>query len=348
MEKSKNLQQALDNLNKKFGKNTVLPLSEMESVNEGLISTGSLLIDQALGGGIGRGRVAEIYGVEGAGKSTLCLHIVSECQKSGGVVAYIDVENALDVEYARDIGVDVENLIFSQPASAEQAMEIVDTLAKSGDVDLIVLDSVAALSTEAELDGEMSDVTVGATARLMSRALRKLTGTLNQNKCALIFVNQLRDKISTGFSMGPSETTTGGRALRYFASQRIELRKTTAIKDKDQVIGNNVKIKVVKNKIGRPMITVELPLLFGKGFDSSSEVLDLAIDFDICKKMGSWYETPKGDRFQGKQNLASYYDNHPEEFAELRGLVIDKLHGDSKTELVQEDYEVDENGVIIE
>ena len=348
MEKSKNLQAALDKLNKEFGKNTVIVLGETEPIKENLLSTGSLLIDDALGGGIGKGRVTEVYGVEGAGKSTLCLHIVAECQKEGGVVAYIDTENALDTEYAKDLGVDVDAMIFSQPASAEQAMEICDTLAKSGEVDLIVLDSVAALSTEAELNGEMSDMTIGATARLMSKALRKLTGTLNQNKCAIIFINQLRDKISTGFSMGPSETTTGGRALKYFASQRIELRKTTAIKDKDQVIGNNVKVKIVKNKIGRPMRTVELPLIFGKGFDASSEVLDLAIEYGICDKAGAWYSNHKGERFQGKQNLAIYYDLHPEDAAELREMVIAKMRGGEENTLVQEDYEVDENGVIID
>ena len=348
MEKSKNLQQALDKLNKEFGKNTIIVLGEVEPVKENLISTGSLLIDQALGGGIGRGRVAEIYGVEGAGKSTLCLHIAAECQKTGGIVAYIDVENALDPVYANDIGVNVDDMIFSQPASAEQAMEICDTLAKSGEVDLIIVDSVAALSTEAELNGEMSDMTIGATARLMSKALRKLTGTLNQNKCAIIFINQLRDKISTGFSMGPSETTTGGRALKYFASQRIELRKTTAIKDKDQVIGNNVKIKVTKNKIGRPMQQVEIPLIFGKGFDSATEVVDLALDYEICKRSGSWFETHKGDRFQGKQSLLTYYDEHPEESVELRELVVKKLRGGEENTLVQEDYEVDDNGVILE
>ena len=348
MEKSKNLQATLDKLNKEFGKNTVIVLGESEPIKENLLSTGSLLIDGALGGGIGYGRVTEVYGVEGAGKSTLCLHIAAECQKAGGVVAYIDVENALDPEYAATLGVNVDDMIFSQPNEGEQALEICDALAKSGEVNLIILDSVAALSTRAELDGEMSDATIGGVARLMGKALRKLTGILNQNKCAIIFINQLRSNISTGFSMGPSETTPGGKALKYFASQRIELRKTTAIKDKDQVVGNNVKVKIVKNKIGRPMKVVELPLIFGKGFDASSEVIDLAIDYGICKKMGSWYETHKGERFQGKQNLSMYYETHPEDAAELRDMVIKKMRGGEENTLVQEDYEVDEDGVIVE
>lgn len=348
MEKSKNLQAAFDKLNKQFGKNSVTVLGEMEPIKENLLSSGSLLIDQALGGGIGYGRVTELYGVESSGKSTLCLHFAAQCQKDGGIVAYIDTEQALDVDYAHKLGVNTDDLIFAQPQSAEEALEIVDQLAQTGEVNLIILDSVAALAPQAELNGEMSDVTIGLVARLMSKALRKITATLNQNKCAVIFINQLRDKVSTGFSMGPSETTSGGRALKYFSSQRIELRKTTAIKEKDVVIGNNVKVKITKNKIAPPMKVVELPLIFGKGFDASSEVLDLAIEYDICKKMGSWYETPDGERFQGKSNLSAYYDSHPDKAAELREMVVKRLRGGEETNLVKEDYEVDENGVIID
>lgn len=347
MEKSKNLQAAFDKINKEFGKNSIMVLGETPPIKENLISTGSLLIDQALGGGIGCGRITEVYGVESSGKSTLCLHIAAECQKTGGIVAYIDVENALDVEYATKLGVNVNDLIFAQPTSAEQALDIIEDLAETGEVNLIILDSVAALCPEAELDGDMGDQTIGLLARLMSKACRKITGKLNQKNCAVIFINQIREKVSTGFSMGPSETTSGGRALKFFASQRIELRKTTAIKERDQVIGNNVKVKIVKNKISAPMKVVEVPLIFGKGFDSSNEVLDLAIEYELCKKMGSWYETHKGDRFQGKQNLALYYEQHPDEAEELRELVIQKMKG-TTSELVQEGYEVDENGVIID
>ena len=347
MEKSKNLQAAFDKLNKMFGQNSVTVLGEMEPIKEHLLSSGSLLIDQALGGGIGYGRITELYGVESSGKSTLCLHFAAQCQKEGGVVAYIDTEQALDVDYAQKLGVNTDDLIFAQPKSAEEALEIVDQLAQTGEVNLIILDSVAALAPQAELNGEMSDQTIGLLARLMSKALRKITATLNQNKCAIIFINQIREKISTGFSMGPSETTTGGRALKFFASQRIELRKTTAIKDRDEVIGNNVKVKIVKNKIAPPHKVCELPLIFGKGFDASSEVLDLAIDYDLCKKSGGWYTTHTGERVQGKPNLTAYYDSHPDEAAELREMVVAKLKG-TDTSLIQEDYEVDEDGVIIE
>ena len=347
MEKSKNLQAAFDKLNKMFGQNSVTVLGEMEPIKEHLLSSGSLLIDQALGGGIGYGRITELYGVESSGKSTLCLHFAAQCQKEGGVVAYIDTEQALDVDYAQKLGVNTDDLIFAQPKSAEEALEIVDQLAQTGEVNLIILDSVAALAPQAELNGEMSDQTIGLLARLMSKALRKITATLNQNKCAIIFINQIREKISTGFSMGPSETTTGGRALKFFASQRIELRKTTAIKDRDEVIGNNVKVKIVKNKIAPPHNVCELPLIFGKGFDASSEVLDLAIDYDLCKKSGGWYTTHTGERVQGKPNLTAYYDSHPDEAAELREMVVAKLKG-TDTSLIQEDYEVDEDGVIIE
>lgn len=347
MEKSKNLQTAFDKLNKMFGANSVTVLGETEPIKEHLLSSGSLLIDQALGGGIGYGRVTELYGVESSGKSTLCLHFAAQCQKEGGVVAYVDTENALDVDYAHKLGVNTDNLIFAQPSSAEEALEIVDVLAQSGEVNLIILDSVAALAPQAELNGEMSDMTIGLVARLMSKALRKITATLNQNKCAVIFVNQIREKIATGFSMGPSETTSGGRALKFFASQRIELRKTTAIKERDVVVGNNVKVKIVKNKIAPPMKVVELPLMFGKGFDASSEVIDLAIDYDLCKKSGGWYTTHTGERVQGKPNLSAYYDAHPEEAAELREMVVAKLKGND-TNLVQEEYEVDEDGVIID
>lgn len=322
-----NLENALLKINKQYGKGTVLWLGEQEPLNENLLSTGSLLIDKALGGGIAYGRITEIFGAESSGKSTLCLHLVAQCQQNGGTVAYIDTEQALDADYAHKLGVDIDKLIFSQPTSAEEALEVVDILAKSGDVNLIIVDSVAALAPEAELNGEMGDVTMGLVARLMSKACRKLVSTLNEQNCAVIFINQIRDKISTGWSAGPGETTTGGRALKFFSSQRIELRKSIAIKEKDEVIGNNVKIKIVKNKIAPPMKVVEVPLIFGKGFSAGDEVYNLAVEYEIIGKSGAWFTTHDEQRFQGLANVKDYYNQRPELFNQLKEMVINKLKG---------------------
>ncbi len=339
------LDDVLAAINKKYGSGSIMTLGDTRPVATNLLSTGSLMIDKVLGGGIALGRATEIYGVESSGKSTLCLHIAAECQKNGGTVAYIDTENALDTKYAAQLGVDVQKLIFSQPDSAEQALEIVDMLAQSGKVNLIVLDSVAALAPQAELDGEMSDMTIGLVARLLSKSLRKITHTLNEKNCAVIFINQLRDKISTGFSMGPSEGTPGGRALKFFASQRIELRKTTAIKEGADVVGTKVKVKIVKNKISPPMKTCEIPLIFGKGFSGGDEVLDLALEFGLCLQSGAFYTSYDGQRFQGKAKLKAYYEEHPDLFEELKNIVKSKLSG---VELDAE-YTVDPNtGEIIE
>ena len=339
------LDDVLAAINKKYGSGSIMTLGDTRPVATNLLSTGSLMIDKVLGGGIGYGRVTELYGVESSGKSTLCLHIAAECQKNGGTVAYIDTENALDTKYAAQLGVDVQKLIFSQPDSAEQALEIVDMLAQSGKVNLIVLDSVAALAPQAELDGEMSDMTIGLVARLLSKSLRKITHTLNEKNCAVIFINQLRDKISTGFSMGPSEGTPGGRALKFFASQRIELRKTTAIKEGADVVGTKVKVKIVKNKISPPMKTCEIPLIFGKGFSGGDEVLDLALEFGLCLQSGAFYTSYDGQRFQGKAKLKAYYEEHPDLFEELKNIVKSKLSG---VELEAE-YTVDpKTGEIIE
>lgn len=339
------LDDVLAAINKKYGSGSIMTLGDTRPVATNLLSTGSLMIDKLLGGGIAFGRVTELYGVESSGKSTLCLHIAAECQKNGGTVAYIDTENALDTKYAAQLGVDVQKLIFSQPDSAEQALEIVDMLAQSGKVNLIVLDSVAALAPQAELDGEMSDMTIGLVARLLSKSLRKITHTLNEKNCAVIFINQLRDKISTGFSMGPSEGTPGGRALKFFASQRIELRKTTAIKEGADVVGTKVKVKVVKNKISPPMKTCEVPLIFGKGFSGGDEVLDLALEFGLCLQSGAFYTSYDGQRFQGKAKLKAYYEEYPDLFEELKNIVKSKLSG---VELEAE-YTVDpKTGEIIE
>lgn len=320
-----NLENAFKEINRKFGKGTIQVLGDSRPITTNLLSTGSMLIDAALGGGIGKGRITEIYGVESSGKSTLCLQIAAECQHNGGKVAYIDVENALDPIYAEHLGVNVQDLIFSQPSSAEQALDVVDILAGTGEVDLIIVDSVAALAPQVELDGEMSDMTIGVLARLMAKACRKITGTLNQKNCAVIFINQIREKVATGFSMGPSETTTGGRALRFFASQRIELRKAEAIKQSGEQIGNNVKIKIVKNKIAPPMKVVVVPMIYGDGFSAKDEAIDLSIEYDFIKKSGGWYTTHDGVRMQGKEAVKKYYEEHPELLSELTEMVRSKL-----------------------
>ncbi len=335
---AKGLDDALKAINKKFGAGTIMTLGEQPPIVQNLLSSGSLLIDKALGGGIGYGRITEIYAPESSGKTTLALQFAAECQKTGGVVAYVDVENALDVAYARKLGVDTDAMLFTQPSSAEQALDIVDMLAQSSEVNLIIVDSVAALAPQVELDGEMSDQTIGVVARLMSKCMRKVTGTLNEKNCAVIFINQIREKVSTGFSMGPSETTSGGRALKFFASQRIELRKTTAIKQGEQVIGNNVKIKIVKNKINVPMKTANVPLIFGQGFSAKDEVIDLALEYDLIQKSGSWFTSHDEQcRCQGKEGIKAYYEDHPEAAEDLKSKVVAKLNG---VELEPE-YEVD-------
>ena len=341
----KNLKDVLEKLNKTYGKGTVAALGDMEPISQNLISSGSLLIDKILGGGIGKGRITEIYGAESSGKTTLCLQFAAQCQKAGGRVAFIDAENALDTAYAEHLGVNVDEMIFTQPNSGEQALEIADALAKSGEVDLIIIDSVAALVPQAELDGEMGDVTIGLQARMMSKAMRKLTGTLNEHQCAIIFINQIRMKINTGFMMGNPETTTGGNALKFYASQRIELKKTTSIKSGDEVIGVNTKIKCVKNKIARPMLTVEVPMIFGEGFSAKGEAISLAIDYGFIEKSGAWMTTHNGQRMQGLKKVQEYYDSNPELLEELTKMVKDRLMG---TEL-KEEYDVDpETGEIIE
>ena len=337
-----NLEKVITDINKRFGKNSVMVLGDRDPNKVNCISTGSLQLDKILGGGIALGRVTEIYGVEGAGKTSICLQLVAQCQASGGTVAYIDIENAVDLNYAKTLGVDVKHLVFSQPSSAEQALDICDSLVKSGEVKLIIVDSVAALAPQAELDGEMGDATIGLIARLMGKALRKITASVNQANCAVVFINQLRSNIG---SYGNPDTTPGGRALKYAASQRIEMRKTTAIKEGPNVVGNMVKIKVVKNKISPPMQVIELPLIFGEGFNPGEEVLDLSIEFNLCQKSGAWYTSHNGQRFQGKVNLKGYYDDHPELLEELTKMVKDRLAGvESDVE-----YQIDpETGEVLE
>lgn len=344
-ELSKNLKDVLDKLNKTYGKGTVMTLGDTEPITHNLLSSGSLLIDKVLGGGIGYGRISEIYGAESSGKTTLCLQFAAQCQKDGGRVAYIDVENALDVAYAQHLGVNTDEMIFTQPSSGEQALEIADALAKSGEVNLIIIDSVAALTPQAELDGEMGDMNIGLLARLMSKALRKLTGTLNEKNCAIIFINQIRMKINTGFMMGNPETTTGGNALKFYASQRIELRKTTSIKSGDEVIGTHVKVKCVKNKLAVPMKVCEATMIFGDGFSAKGEAIDLAVDYGFIEKSGAWMTTHDGQRFQGLKKVQEYYENNTNALEELTQMVKNKLMGIE----LEPVYEVNpETGEVIE
>lgn len=344
-ELSKNLKDVLDKLNKTYGKGTVMTLGDTEPITHNLLSSGSLLIDKVLGGGIGYGRISEIYGAESSGKTTLCLQFAAQCQKDGGRVAYIDVENALDVAYAQHLGVNTDEMIFTQPSSGEQALEIADALAKSGEVNLIIIDSVAALTPQAELDGEMGDMNIGLLARLMSKALRKLTGTLNEKNCAIIFINQIRMKINTGFMMGNPETTTGGNALKFYASQRIELRKTTSIKSGDEVIGTHVKVKCVKNKLAVPMKVCEATMIFGDGFSAKGEAIDLAVEYGFIEKSGAWMTTHDGQRFQGLKKVQEYYENNTNALEELTQMVKNKLMGIE----LEPVYEVNpETGEVIE
>ena len=323
----KGLSDVLASINKTYGKGTIMMLGDTQSIVHNTLSSGSLLIDKVLGGGIGYGRITEIFGAESSGKTTLCLQFAAQCQKNGGRVAYIDAEQAVDLGYAKHLGVDVDDMVFTQPSSGEQALEIVDTLAKSGYINLIIVDSVANLTPQAEIDGEMGDQNIGLLARLMSRALRKLTATLNEKNCAIIFINQLRDKINTGFMMGNPETTTGGRALKFYASQRIELKKTTSIKSGEEVVGTHVKIKCVKNKLSVPMKVCEATMIFGEGFSAKGEAIDLGVDYGLIQKSGGWYTTHDGQRVQGLKAVTAYYDENPKALEELTTMVKDKLSG---------------------
>ena len=344
-ELSKNLKDVLEKLNKTYGKGTIMTLGDTEPIAHNMLSSGSLLIDKILGGGIGYGRITEIYGAESSGKTTLSLQFAAQCQKEGGRVAYIDVENALDVNYAKHLGVNTNEMIFTQPSSGEQALEIADALIKSGEVNLIVVDSVAALTPQAELDGEMGDVTIGLQARMLSKAMRKLTGSLNEHNCAIIFINQIRMKINTGFMMGNPETTTGGNALKFYASQRIELRKTTSIKSGDEVIGTHVKVKCVKNKLAVPMKVCEATMIFGDGFSAKGEAIDLAVDYGFIEKSGAWMTTHDGQRFQGLKKVQEYYENNTNALEELTQMVKNKLAGIE----LEPVYEVnEETGEVIE
>ncbi len=310
-EKSKALEAALSQIERAYGKGSIMKLGENSVVQMEAISTGSLGLDIALGiGGLPRGRIIEIYGPESSGKTTLTLHAVAQAQKEGGVCAFIDAEHALDPVYAKKLGVNVENLLISQPDAGEQALEIADTLVRSGAVDLIVIDSVAALVPRAELEGEMGDHHVGLQARLMSQALRKLTSTIAKSNTTIIFINQIRMKI--GVMFGSPETTTGGNALKFYSSVRMDIRRIGQIKERDEVIGNQTRVKVVKNKVAPPFKVVEFDIMYGKGISYNGELVDLGVKAEVVEKAGSWYSYKDERIGQGRENVKQYLEDHPD------------------------------------
>ncbi|MGN0700368.1 MAG: recombinase RecA [Oscillospiraceae bacterium] len=315
-EKKKALQTAMAQIEKTYGAGAIMFMGENRHMDIEHISTGSLMLDLALGiGGLPRGRIVEIYGTESSGKTTLALHSVAEAQKLGGTAAFIDVEHALDPVYAKKLGVDIDNMLVSQPDTGEQALEIIETLVRSGAIDIIVLDSVAAMTTRAEIDGDMGDAHVGVQARLMSQALRKLTGVINKSNCVAIFINQIREKI--GVMYGNPETTPGGRALKFYSSVRIEVRRGEPIKEGSEIIGNRTKCKVVKNKVAPPFKTAEFDMLFGEGVSKIGEIIDTAVEFDIIKKSGSWFSYDDMKIGQGRDKVKQYLKDTPEVCAEI-------------------------------
>ena len=344
LEKKKALEMAMSQIEKQFGKGSVMKLGEFKAMEVEAIPTGALSLDMALGiGGVPRGRIIEVFGPESSGKTTLALHIVAEAQKMGGDAAFIDAEHALDPVYAKKLGVDIDNLIVSQPDTGEQALEITESLVRSGALDVIVVDSVAALVPKAEIDGDMGDSHMGLQARLMSQALRKLTGALNKTKTVLIFINQLREKI--GVMFGNPETTTGGRALKFYASVRMDIRKVENIKQDGQVIGNRVRVKVIKNKVAPPFREAEFDVLYGKGISKEGNIFDMAVNIEIIDKSGSWFSY-NGERIgQGRENAKRYLVDRPELLAEVEKKVRDnfaKAFEQSLGEELPEDKEENE------
>ena len=320
-EKLKALDAALGQIEKQFGKGAVMKLGDPAAqMNIETIPTGSLSLDIALGlGGIPKGRVIEIYGPESSGKTTVTLHMIAEVQKSGGIAGFIDAEHALDPVYAKNIGVDVDNLYISQPDNGEQALEITETMVRSGALDIVVVDSVAALVPKAEIDGDMGDSHVGLQARLMSQALRKLTAVISKSNCTVVFINQLREKI--GVLFGNPETTTGGNALKFYSSVRLDIRRITSIKDGDDVVGNHVRVKVVKNKVAPPFRKAEFEILFGEGISKVGEILDLAVMLDVIQKSGSWFSYAGSKLAQGRDSVKQVLKDNPELCDEIAGKV---------------------------
>ena len=330
-DKLKALQLTLDKLEKSYGKGTVMKLGDNAVEPIESISTGSISLDIALGiGGVPKGRIIEIYGPESSGKTTLATHIIAEAQKKGGIAAIIDAEHAFDKGYAKKLGVDVDNLLISQPDNGEQALEIADNLIRSGAIDVIVIDSVAALVPKAEIEGEMGDSKMGLHARLMSQALRKLTGTISKTGCCCIFINQLREKI--GVMFGNPETTTGGNALKFYASVRLDIRRTSQIKDSDEVSGNRVKVKIVKNKVAPRFRIAEFDIMFGEGISKIGEIIDLGVDFNIIKKAGSWFSYGDTKLGQGRDAVKQLLSDNPELADELEIKIKAEVTGDKLEE----------------
>ena len=320
LEKLKILQSTMEKIEKNYGKGAVMKLGDRATEKVDVISTGSINLDAALGvGGFPKGRIVEIFGPESSGKTTLAIHAIAECQKNGGIAAFIDAEHAFDSFYAKKLGVDVDNLFVSQPDNGEQALESADNLIRSGAIDIIVVDSVAALTPTAEIDGEMGDSKVGLQARLMSQAMRKLTSTISKTNCCCIFINQLREKI--GVMFGNPETTTGGNALKFYASVRVDIRRIQAIKDGDQNIGNRVKVKIVKNKVAPPFRTCEFDLMFGEGISKLGEIIDLGVEQNVLKKSGSWFSYGDTKLAQGREALKQVLRDNPELCDELEDKV---------------------------
>ena len=342
LEKRKALEVAMGQIEKQFGKGSVMKLGQFKAMEIEAIPTGALSLDIALGiGGVPRGRIIEVYGPESSGKTTLALHVIAEAQKMGGEAAFIDAEHALDPVYARKLGVDIDNLIVSQPDTGEQALEITEALVRSGALDVVVVDSVAALVPKAEIDGEMGDSHMGLQARLMSQALRKLAGAINKSKTVLIFINQLREKI--GVMFGNPETTTGGRALKFYASVRMDIRKTEMMKQDGQVIGNRVRVKVIKNKVAPPFREAEFDVLYGKGISKVGNILDMAVNLDIVEKSGAWFSY-NGQRIsQGRENAKRYLIEHKEMLDEVEQKVRDNFAKAFEQSLGEELPEKEEN-----
>ncbi|GAB4247719.1 MAG: recombinase RecA [Ekhidna sp.] len=326
-EKMKALQITIDKLEKTYGKGTIMKLNDTKVLDVPVIPTGSLSLDMALGvGGIPRGRIIEVYGPESSGKTTLAMHCIAEAQKQGGLAAFIDAEHAFDKIYAEKLGIDTENLLISQPDNGEQALEIAEHLIRSGAIDIIVIDSVAALVPRGELEGEMGDSKMGLQARLMSQALRKLTGTINKTGCSCIFINQLREKI--GVMFGNPETTTGGNALKFYSSIRLDIRRIGQIKESaDNVMGNRTRVKVVKNKVAPPFKVVEFDIMYGKGISKSGEIVDIGVELDVIQKSGSWFSYDGNKLGQGRDAVKALIEDNPELMEELEKKIKEKLNG---------------------
>ncbi|WP_312649174.1 recombinase RecA [Aminipila sp.] len=347
-EKEKALKEAMAQIQKQFGQGAIMKLGDDSAkLNVEAISTGSASLDIATGiGGIPRGRVIEIYGPESSGKTTLTLHIIAEAQKAGGKAAFIDAEHALDPEYARNLGVDVDELLVSQPDTGEQGLEICEMLVRSGALDIVVIDSVAALVPRAEIQGDMGDSHVGLQARLMSQALRKLTGSINKSNTAVVFINQLREKV--GVMFGNPETTTGGRALKFYSTMRFDVRKIESIKAGDEVLGNRTRVKIVKNKVAPPFKQAEFDIMYGRGISKEGDVLDCGVEAKIVEKAGSWYSFDGNRIGQGRENVKKFLIDNPEILNRIEALLKENMKPTNEVEEIEEGLLVDEDGVVIE